>query len=230
MILPGVMMKPSHFEKEIKQFAQDRGADLVGIASSKRLSGAPEGSRPEDSLKMARSVIALAKCFPTGGLFSRPSNYGGLMSVIYSHLDLVAVDVANFLEQKGGRAVPILADGPYDHWEAENRYGRGNLSHKHAAQAAGLGRMGKNTLLITPAYGNRVLLASIITDLELEPDPTIEEDLCIEGCCECIEACPVRAVSPNCVNQKLCRSNLMIKLPRGQEVYGCWECRKVCPR
>ena len=221
--------KPFQMEEEIKQFARAQGADLVGIASSERLAAAPEGSRPEDSLKGARSVIALAKGFPTGALHSRPSNYGSLMLVLYNHLDHVAVDVANFLEKKGGRALPILADGPYDHWEPENLYGRGNLSHKHAAQAAGLGRMGKNTLLITPAYGNRVLLVSIITDLGLEPDPVLKEDLCIEGCFECIEACPVQAVAPNHVTQKRCRSNLTVKLPRGQEVYGCWECRKVCP-
>jgi epoxyqueuosine reductase QueG len=217
-------------EQEIKQFARERGADLVGITSVERLAAAPPGSRPQDSLKEAKSVLAIAKCFPAGGIFSRPSNYGSLMFSIYNFLDHIAVDVANALEQRGGKAVPILADGPYDHWEAEHLYGRGNLSHKHAAEAAGLGRMGKNTLLVTPVYGNRVLLASVITDLELKPDAMLEEELCIEGCTQCIDACPVKAIAEGHVTQKLCRPNLMIKLPRGQEVYGCWECRKACPR
>ncbi|MEW5815731.1 MAG: epoxyqueuosine reductase [Spirochaetota bacterium] len=216
-------------EKEIKQFAIERGADLVGITSADLLAEAPIGSRPADSLKDAKSVIALAKCFPAGAFLSRPSNYGSLMLAIYNRLDDIAVDVANILEKNGGRAVPILADGPYDYWEPENMYGRGNLSHKHAAQAAGLGRMGKNSLLITPDYGNRVLLVSIITDVKLEPDPVIKDDLCIEGCSECIEACPAKAVAPGHINQKLCRTRLTVKLPRGQEVYGCWECRRACP-
>ncbi|RPI79734.1 MAG: epoxyqueuosine reductase [Desulfobacteraceae bacterium] len=217
-------------EQAIKQFARERGADLVGITSVERLAEAPAGSRPEDSLKGAKSVISLAKCFPAGALFSRPANYGSTMLSIYNYLDHIAVDVANYLEQKGGRAIPMLADAPYDHWEVENTYGRGNLSHKHAAQAAGLGRMGKNTLLLTPAYGNRVLLASVITDLALEPDPLVQEEFCIDGCTKCIEACPVKAIAPGKVTQKLCRTNVMTKLPRGKEVYGCWECRKACPR
>jgi epoxyqueuosine reductase QueG len=217
-------------ENEIKQFAQQRGADLVGITTVERLAGAPAGSRPQDSLIGARSVISLAKCFPAGGISSRPSNYYSLLISVFTFLDHIAIDTANFLERKGGKAVPILADGHYDAWDAEKMHGRGNLSHKHTAQAAGLGRMGKNTLLITPDYGNKVQLASVITDLELEPDPAIEEELCIEGCTKCLEACPVKAIEPGHVTQKLCRPNLMIRLPKGQEVYGCWECRKACPR
>jgi epoxyqueuosine reductase len=70
--------------------------------------------------------------------------------VVYGQLDVLAYHVALFLESKGGRAVPVPADEPYRYWEADRSYGRGDLSHKHAAQAAGLGRLGKNSILITP--------------------------------------------------------------------------------
>ncbi|NPV69214.1 MAG: hypothetical protein HPY55_01035 [Firmicutes bacterium] len=52
---------------------------------------------------------------------------------------------------------------------------------------------GKNSLGITPKYGNRVDLVSIITGLPLEPDPLCEEDLCPEKCWLCLEACAAGA-------------------------------------
>lgn len=66
---------------------------------------------------------------------------------------------------------------PYFHWDEGTHYAAGDLSHKHAAVVAGLGVLGKNTLLITPQFGNRVNLVSIVTDLEIEPDAVLTDEL-----------------------------------------------------
>ncbi|KKM12753.1 hypothetical protein SY88_02520 [Clostridiales bacterium PH28_bin88] len=214
----------------IKGFALAAGADLVGVAPVDRLSEAPPGARPEDSLKGARTVVSLAVRIPDGLVGeTRGTNYLHGMVVSFSRLDVIAQRLAVFIEENGFRAVPVPADTPYDYWEAENMYGRGNLSHKHAAQAAGLGVLGKNTLLITPRYGNRVSLVSVITDADLEPDPLVSQELCPSSCKACLRACPVGAIGPEGdVSQHLCRSTFKSH-PRGWKYYDCWECRKVCP-
>ncbi|WP_088186575.1 hypothetical protein [Desulfosporosinus sp. FKA] len=70
----------------------------------------------------------------------------GADQAILRRLDYIASDVAVFVEKVGGKAIPIPADGPYNYWDEENHRGMGDLSHKHAAQAAGLGILGKNSV------------------------------------------------------------------------------------
>jgi epoxyqueuosine reductase QueG len=152
------------------------------------------------------------------------------MDAVHLQLDLLATQVALFLEGEGGRAVPVPSDEPYRHWDAERSYGAGDLSHKHAAQAAGLGRLGKNSLLITPQFGNRVHLVSVVTDIDLVPDAVMDWEPCPEGCTRCIRACPAGAIGEGQrVDQALCRPVVMQRLPKGTVVEGCWACRQVCP-
>jgi len=70
-----------------------------------------------------------------------------------------------------------------------------NFSHRHTAEKTGLGKIGKNNILITPEYGPRVRLQSTITTAPLEPDPMIEEEICICKRCLPIERCPSKALS-----------------------------------
>jgi epoxyqueuosine reductase QueG len=152
------------------------------------------------------------------------------MDVVHAELDLLAYKVALFLESEGGLAIPVPADEPYRYWESERSYGRGDLSHKHAAQAAGLGRMGKNSLLITQPFGNRVHLVSVVTDVNLTPDAIQDWDPCPQGCTLCLQACPAEAISEGQkVDQALCRSAMIERLPKGAMVESCRECRRVCP-
>ena len=65
----------------------------------------------------------------------------------------------------------------------------GPLSLRHAAEAAGLGKMGLNRLFIDFELGARVRLGGGVTDAELEPDPPATESSC-DNCMECVEACP----------------------------------------
>jgi epoxyqueuosine reductase QueG len=145
-------------------------------------------------------------------------------------LDLIAHRIARYLEETGARAVPVPADEPYRHWEPERLYGRGDLSHRHAAQAAGLGALGKSSLLITREYGNRVHLVSIVTDADLSADEVLDWEPCPPGCTLCLRACPAGALAgERVVDQSLCRPVSITPLPRGAHIESCWACRKACP-
>jgi len=79
------------------------------------------------------------------------------------------------------------------------KYGsRGDFSHRHAAVAAGLGELGFSGLLLTPEFGPRQRLVSIITDAPLKASPMHNgPKLCQPDSCgyACIKACPTAAMS-----------------------------------
>ena len=214
----------------VKEFALENGAELVGIAPVERFEGAPAGHHPNDILPDAKSVVVGARPIPASVFESSATSYQLVLDVAHRKLDLLATHVALFLENKGGKAIPVPSDEPYLHWEAERRYGRGDLSHKHAAQAAGIGKLGKNSLLLTQQFGNRVHLVSVITNIELTPDSVMEWEPCPAGCTLCMHVCPSNAIGEaQRVDQTLCRSVMIQQLPKGTLVEGCWACRKVCP-
>ncbi len=217
--------------RSIKDFALEAGADLVGIAPVERFVGAPAGHLPGDILAGAKSVVSLALRIPAGVLSGPATSYQAAMNAVHAELDRLALAVALRLEASGGRAVPVPSDEPYRHWEPGRSYGRGDLSHKHAAQAAGLGRMGRNSLLITREHGNMVHLVSVVTDTELAPDPMMDWEPCPKGCERCIKACPAGAIAEGMrVEQSACRPVVMQRLAKGAVVESCWACRMACPR
>lgn len=71
------------------------------------------------------------------------------------------------------------------------------VSHKPVAEAAGLGKMGIHRNVIHPVFGSFILLATILTDLELEgPARSLDYNPCFE-CKLCVAACPVGAIEPD---------------------------------
>jgi len=103
-------------------------------------------------------------------------------------LDQLAFRIARTIEAMGGRALPIAASQIVD-WEGQ----RAHFDHKTLAELAGLGWRGRNNLLVTPRYGARVRLVSILTDLPLKTDRPYQGPRC--GTCKaCIQACPAGAI------------------------------------
>ena len=112
----------------------------------------------------------------------------------------------------------------------EERQRQSNLqdSFKHAAEAAGLGKMGWHSLLMTPGFGPRVRLACCLTEAEFETTK-LDYDTECAGCGICLEICPAKALSepeagePYAMNKYACCSFL-------SAAGGCSQCMKLCPR
>ncbi len=112
------------------------------------------------------------------------------------------------------------------------------LEREHA-QRAGLGAVGKHTLLIQEGVGSYVLLGEIITTLALAPTPSAEGDDPCGSCTRCIDACPTSAITPWSVDATRCISYLTIehRSPIGEQfheamgdwIFGCDVCQEVCP-
>lgn len=217
-------------KKKIYDYAMDKGASLVGFAGAQDMAGAPEGFRPTDIMPAARGIIVLAKVIPKGVMTSgNAAIYTLHFEHLMTQLDTLAYDIALFIEENGGIAMPIPADDPYFHWEEDRQHGMGLLSHRHTAVKAGLGSLGKNALLITPQYGNRVQLVTVLTDIMFESPQEIT-DLCPIACHCCVDACPSKAQTGSYfIEQKPCRNSMAGKSDRGHSLYLCWKCRAVCP-
>lgn len=111
------------------------------------------------------------------------------------------------------------------------------LEREHAARA-GLGAIGKHTLLIERGVGSYLLLGALLTTLDLPSSEPATPDPC-GSCTRCIDACPTDAITPWSVDATRCISYLTIEhrspidptLAAAMEdwIFGCDVCQDVCP-
>ena len=202
--------------QKLSSIAKEMGADLFGTADI----------RPVHKLVVAQGGEQL-------GIFSHAVAIGlGLSNTVVNQIDplmpadfsvygwhvykavsplvdTIAMQLARKIQELGFEALPI----PSSQFRKPGER-IGLFSHKLAAHLAGLGWIGKNCLLITPQFGPRVRLASILTDCPLEPGTRVD-DKC-GNCRECVDACPVDALS----GVEFCdsaKSNARLRLSEGIE-------------
>jgi epoxyqueuosine reductase QueG len=181
----------------VKARAKALGADLVGIASAETLNAFPPDPRwpqtPERISPHCRSVIVVANRIPAGAFRCKsnvPVQY--LDMLVLRKMDRLSYRLAEELEACGAPSFVTAAQ------ETEWTYKRasyGRLSTRHLGVEAGLGTLGLEVNILTPEFGPRVYLTGILTELELEPDRRITEQVCIgESCSRCLHSCPADAV------------------------------------
>lgn len=218
-------------KEEVKALVKGFGADLFGVASRDRFAGAPEGFHPCDIYSQTRSVIVFALRIPTESLFAdNPVPYTHVNTLAMQKVDLMTFDISVELEKAGVKTVIIPTDDPYLHWDEKAHHGQGILSLRHAGYLAGLGRLGRNNLLINRQYGNMIQIGALLTDLELEPDPIADYEVCPTHCRICLDNCPAQALTGETVIQEYCRPLSNYKTTKGFVLKKCYECRRKCPR
>ena len=125
------------------------------------------------------------------GAASASDLYTPHMDFLHGRLNRAIYDVAKIYRGAGFRALPLPAAGtPFD-----ARFFRGILSFKHAGEYAGLGRIGRSSLLVTPQFGPRVRLACLLTDADIPSTRRALEDLCASCPDLCVAHCPAGALA-----------------------------------
>ena len=187
---------------------------------------------PTSLMPQARSAVVVAASYATAdggrpaagqGLIARYARGRDYHLVLRQRLDRLAGRVAEL----AGRPVP-----------ARVAVDTSPLLERELAMAAGVGFLGKNTMLITPGVGSYTVLGTLLLSLELPPDPPARARC--GRCTLCLEACPTNAiVEPWRLDGRRCISYLTIEhrgaVERGLRdkltpwVFGCDACQEVCP-
>ena len=149
-------------------------------------------------------------------------------------LDQLALYAALTLEKNGARALMI----PASQSSVQDPYA-GAFPHKTAAVKANLGIIGKSGLFLHTDYGNRVRLATVLTDLPLAPDLPAPAFSC-GNCRLCVDACPAHAIQgaeyvpgaprDTIFDAKKCSDHMKTAYNHIGRGAVCGICIAVCPR
>lgn len=257
-------MNPRATAQIVKRHARAIGFDLVGVsdaaplaraayyrswivaghAGEMRYLGAHRDIReqPAQLLAGAASIICVALNYrpanenPAPDEGATPDNASNPTGRVarYARGEDYHVVMRRMLEQLA-QALREAIDQPF---ETRACVDTAPINEREVAARAGLGWIGKNTLVLHPRLGSYFFLGELVTTLALEPDEP-EIDHC-GTCTRCLDACPTNAFpAPYQMNAARCISYLTIEhrsavapelaAKSGDWVYGCDICQEVCP-
>lgn len=219
-------VEPSQLTEIIRRAALDAGAVEAGVADLSPYLGA---STPE-----CLRAIAFAMRYPDHAVDKLPDDaeLQRALSVLASDMQRIYSSIKEALRDTCGaaRCCRIDAVGAV--------FGELPLSQKAVAVLAGLGWIGKSSLLVTPRHGPRVRLGTLFTDAPLIPDTPCERNACGE-CQACREACPATAVTGDPIHYaglhafRINGESCLRRLCRNQDRLGrrefCGLCLRACP-
>ncbi|MBT4818149.1 MAG: hypothetical protein HN742_30110 [Lentisphaerae bacterium] len=189
-----------------RQFAQEKRADLIGIAPIERFEGVPTKNHPCSIFPETKSVIVIGKRITRGTLRGLEEGtqfdiYGqyGLSWLADRMLAMTTISLATWIEDNQWEAVPVQdlppqvppsgvavkPDAPAPNVMVDVR---------DAAIRAGLGEVGYSGEVLTPQFGPRQRFQIILTDAVLEPTALCETSVCTQ-CKQCAASCPLDAIS-----------------------------------
>ncbi len=178
----------------VKNLGLSLDADCIGIASREAYASIEPKANLDVLVSGAKSIVVFGIWMGDGAIES-PSEVvqSQHLMVIYDELNRIGLKLARELERAGHRASTIPPHLPIEMSNATKGL-IGPVSLRHAAEAAGLGKLGLNRLLISPQFGARLRLGGLVTDAMIAPDEPLAESPC-DNCMECVRACPVSAIS-----------------------------------
>lgn len=247
-------MNPASLTQALKECARSLGFDLVGACPAVEpatwgqfcawlgagfagqmdyLKRHAEARRhPSGILSGARSVLMLATNYRTVEPVPAGPGQGGVSRYAWGadYHDVIRARLQRLAELHR-RLVPAeRARGVVD---------TAPLLERDFARQAGLGWIGKNTMLINRQFGSWLFLAALLTTAELVYDKPSTTDHC-KGCRACLEACPTGAlVEPYLLDARRCISYLSMEHAGpiseafhpsiGTRLFGCDACQEACP-
>ena len=207
--------------------------ELLGVASIEASNSKELTDRATSLLPGAKSVVVFGKEL-YGEVVALLKPLKGVGEAAYEdllephndylngRLTRAVFELASVFRGDGYQSLPLPARGcPLD-----SRFLTAIFSYRHAAQLAGLGTIGRHSLLITPEYGPRVRLACLLTEAPLEGSPITNEEYCTD-CDACIRECPADALNvpeqdeAYSINKYACRTYRQAGLT-------CSVCVKAC--
>jgi len=178
-------------KEKIRKYILDLGVDDVGFAKVEDYHS-PKSYAIETFLPGAKTIISLV--FQELDTCESPSvtiAMNGRLDMNYFQRSC-SYQINRFLKREfQAKVVDMPYASPME--LHKDRMALGDFSQRHAAVAAGMGTIGRHNLVIHPRFGTRIGLTALITNLELEPDAKIEQDLCIH-CDLCVKNCPGAAL------------------------------------
>lgn len=239
---------PTVDTETIRRVALGAGADTVGFTSAdpfpdalgtlrRRKSSGMAGplhftyDEPETATDVhrtfpwARSLVVLGASYITTA--PRPAARGPVVgrfatSDHYRRVRDAGAAVVTIIESVGARA-DLLIDDP-------------RLVDRAAAVRAGIGWIGRSTMVLTPGHGPWQLFGSVVTDLDLRESAAMKRTC--GTCIACVPACPTGAITGEGLDARLCISTWLQapgSIPRWvrplieRRIYGCDDCLTVCP-
>ncbi|MCR4659332.1 MAG: tRNA epoxyqueuosine(34) reductase QueG [Bacteroidales bacterium] len=237
----------------LKQLAVQAGLDLCGVVPATEVEGfgqclqrwleagangamaymerwSDKRADPRLLVEGARSVVSVAVAYkPT-------KTMGGVHKIAqYAYVD----DYHNVLKTRLHTLVALIKER-HPEFEAKVCVDTAPITDKLWAARAGLGWIGRNTLLVTPQYGSYVNLGELVTTALFDSYDTPVENRC-GSCRRCVEACPGHALDDSATLGLIaprCTSYLTVE-PSASEstasrtetafVFGCDVCQQVCP-
>lgn len=203
--------------KEIKEYALECGADVVGIANIERFKDAPLQFDPKQIMPEAKSMIVLGFRVFRGlyrgieeGTFFHNYSSMGYAQINEIEMPMTLWKFAKIFEDEGYEALPIpnqwawsatnLTDGTRKKdWSRPVAPGRAApdvfIHMRIAAYCAGLGEIGWSNVFLNPTYGPRLRYGALLTEAELEPDPLVEPGTLCDKCMCCVRECSGKAIS-----------------------------------
>lgn len=187
--------------EKVKAEMLNFGMDLVGFGPTSRWKKAPYLLSPQAILPESQTVVVgalhITDTWTEMGGEPEPQDRspGGWMDQ-NSLLDRTAYRVVRLLNDHGYKAIAVASSNiwRYRQYEGIPSLFAPDLSHIHAATAAGLAEIGWCGLAITPEFGSRCRFISIVTDAELIPTPMYDGPALCDMCGECIRHCPSAAM------------------------------------
>jgi epoxyqueuosine reductase QueG len=180
---------------KIKQKAIALGVDAVAFLNLKDYQS-PRSPDPVQYLEKAKSLVIYILRELRGGYMNqtiiRMASLGGLdQTEAY-----IGYNLARFIEDEFDEdSLIIPGHRPFEIDEDTYKSIIAPVSLRHAAELAGLGKIGRNGIVVNDKWGSMIRLGGILTTLEFKSDTPADYDLCKDCAYPCVEMCPAKAIT-----------------------------------